>query len=362
MAKTIANVLVGVATLSIRQPNDAIAQWSKEHAYAGTWSAKLYKGGSGNAGSTCLEIDASGLGETLATWTTGCAANQYTYWHYFEALTANWVQVEFHFEDQTAGSEGWCDITAVPHQGHLGTAAWVQYDMVTDPVVGFGGWGEEGIGDNFFDWDLGDTVSSVEGTINALPEVDSASDWVLTRIRFELWEAESARSAWIDSIELNGVAYTIEPGGTAPGMTLSSPFTEVGYTEDGVKLEYTASEADVDVEEETFSIGRVITKETLAVTCNMAESSLYNIDKAMAGSVLSGSILTLGDGVNKTMNLKIAGTNPAGYIREILIPLATATGTVGMSYRKGEKTVVPVTFQALKPTTGKVCTIVDNAA
>lgn len=360
MAKTLANVLVGVAELGIRQPNDALAAWSSEHAHAGTHSAKLYKGGSGNAGSTHLQITPP-AGETLADWVIGCAANQYTFWYYYQAITRNWLQIEFRFEDPTPGSEGWVEITCVPHQGHLGTAVWAQYDLVTDPAVGFGGWGELGIGDNFFDWDLGDTIASVEGTINALPEVDNCSDWVLTRVRFELWEPEPAGAAWVDSIVLNGVAYTIEPGGTAPAMTLSSPFTEVGYTEDGVNIEYTADTADIEVEEETFPIDRVITKETVAITCNMAESSLFNIDKAMAGAVLVGSILKLGDGVNKTMNLRIAGTNPAGYNRQIFIPLATATGAVGMSYKKGEKAIVPVTFQALKGDEPAL-TIVDNAA
>lgn len=360
MAKTIANVLVGVAELGIRQPNDAIAEWDDEHAYAGLRSAKIRKTGSGAAGSTHLQITPP-VGETLANWVIGCAANQYTWWYYYQALTANWVQAEFRFEDPTAGSEGWVEITCVPHQAHLGTAVWAQYDLVADPVVGFGGWGELGIGNAFFDWDLGDTVSTVEGTINALPQVDNCSDWILTRVRFELWEAEPARSAWIDSVVLNGIAYTIEPGGTAPAMTLSSPFTEVGYTEDGVNLEYTADTADIEVEEETFPIDRVITKETVAITCNMAESSLFNIDKAMAGAVLVGSILTLGDGVNKTMNLRIQGTNPAGFTREIFVPLATATGAVGMGYKKGEKTIVPVTFQALKGDS-QALTIVDNAA
>ena len=357
---TKANVLVGVASLGIRQPNDAIAEWSSDHAYAGTYSAKLHKGGSGNAGSTHLQITPP-TGETLANWTTGCAASQYTFYYYYEATTANWVQFEFRFEDPTAGSEGWVEITCVPHQGHLGTAAWLQYDLASDPAVGFGGWGELGVGASFFDWDLGDTVSTVEATINALPEVSNASDWILTRVRLELWEASPERSAWVDSVELNGTTYTIEPGGTAPAMSLSSPYTDIGYTEDGVTMTYTAEEADIDVEEETFSIDRVITKETLEITCNMAEASLYNIDKAMAGSVLSGSILTLGAGVNKTMNIKLEGTNPAGFNRMILVPLATTTGAVGMSYRKGSKTIVPITFRALKGDSPAV-TIVDNAA
>lgn len=127
-------------------------------------------------------------------------------------------------------------------------------------------------------------------------------------------------------------------------------WTEVGYTEDGVTMEYTADTADIEVEEETVPLERVITKETIAVTCNMAETSLYNIDKAIAGSVLAGAVLTIGGGVNKEMSVKIVGstTHAAYTVVTILIPLATALGTVGMAYRKGEKTMVPVTFQALK--------------
>jgi len=360
MAKTIANVLVGEATLYVRQPNDALAVWSTDHAYAGSYAAKLYKGGSGNAGSTHLQITPP-TGETLANWTIGAAASEYTWYYYLEATTANWVQAEFRFEDPTAGSEGWVEITCAPHQNHLGTAGWLQYDLASDPVVGFGGWGEDGIGDAFSDWDLGDTVSSVEGTINGLGTVDNCSDWVLTRVRFELWEATPERSAWIDSVVLNNVAYTIEPGGTAPAISLSSAFTEVGYTEDGVSMEYAAEQADVKVHEETFPIDVALTGESLSVTCNMAEASLTNLNNAMAGAALSGSIITIGDGTNKTMNLKIEGTNPAGYLRAIHIPKASAGGTVGFSYKKGEKTIVPVTFKALKGDED-VCTIVDNAA
>ena len=140
-------------------------------------------------------------------------------------------------------------------------------------------------------------------------------------------------------------------------------YVEVGYTEDGVRLEYTADTADVDVEEETFSIGRVITKETLAVICNMAETSLYNIDKAIAGSSLAAATVTIGptggSSPIKEMSIKLTGIAPAGAVRTIEIPLATATGAVGQAYRKGEKTVVPVIFQALINGTNPAATIVD---
>ncbi len=353
MAKTIANVLTGVATLGIRQPNDAIAEWSTAQVYAGSYAVKLYKGGSGNAGSTHLQITPP-AGVTLATFTT--SITDYAFRHSLQAITANWVQMEFRFEDPN--SDAWVELTAVPQQSTLGTAVYAQETLADNTQSGYGGVGEGGA--SFFNFTLAD-LNLQEAAIDAEGVVDDASDWILERVRLELWEPEPERTCYIGSVTIAGVAYTIEPGGTAPAMSLSSPFVEVGYTEDGVTLEYTADEADIEVEEETFPIARVITKETVAITCNMAESSLYNIDKAIAGAVLSGSILTLGAGVNKTMNLKIAGINPAGFNREILIPLATSTGAVGMAYKKGEKTVVPVTFQALKGDSPAL-TIVDNTA
>jgi len=354
MALTIANVLVGVASLGIRQPNDAIAEWSTDqHQGAGTHSVKLYKGGSGNAGSTHLEIipPAGILGRGF---TAAIAANKYEYYHYCSAVTGNFAQVEWRFEDPD--SVGWAEITAIPLQNYLGTAAWVQQTSASADKVGYGGHKEDG--SSFFDWDLGDTLASVVATINALLAGDM-NNWILKRVRIELWEASPLRTMYVDTVKINDVSYTIEPGGTAPGMSLGSPYAEVGYTEDGVVFEYTADEMDIDVEEETFPINRVIAKETLAITCNMAESSLTNINNAIAGAVLAGSVVTLGDGINKTMNLKIAGTNPDGFNREIFVPLATSTGIVGMAYKKGEKTIVPVTIQALKGASD-VCTIVDN--
>ena len=354
MAKTIANVLTGVATLGIRQPNDAIAEWSTVQQFVGSYSAKLYKGGSGNNGSTHVEFNVATVGITMTAWTAAITTN--SFYHHCSAVTGNFAQFEFRFEDPD--SDAWVEITGVPLQTYLGTNAWVQTTLANDTQSGYGGVDEVGL--SIFDWALAD-LNLQQGFIEGVTTDGDCANWILSRIRLELWEATPERTCYIDSVEVMGVTYAIEPGATTPALSLSSPFTEVGYTEDGVTLEYTADEADIEVEEETFPIARVITKETVAVTCNMAESSLYNIDKAIAGAVLSGSILKLGAGVNKTMNLKIAGTNPAGFNREIFIPLATATGAVGMAYKKGEKTVVPVTFQALKGDSPAL-TIVDNAA
>ena len=138
-------------------------------------------------------------------------------------------------------------------------------------------------------------------------------------------------------------------------------YVEVGYTKDGVTLEYAAETMDIDVLASRFPIARPIVKETLSVKCNMSEGSLTNIDKAIAGSVLAGSVITIGGGVQKEMSIKIVGVNPAGFARTIEIPLATAVGTVGQAFKKGMETFIPVEFQALKGISD-VCTITDATA
>lgn len=356
MAKTIANVLTGVAALSIRYPNDAIAEWSEPGYLLLPQSAKLLKTGSGSPGSTHVQFTPP-TGITFLTAMANPGDYGFAYNNQVLGAIANWCQMELRFEDPN--SVGWVEVTSMPLQSRDGNGVWADLPMTaagTDTM--YGGIGETGT--SFFDPILANW-NAIRNDVDGEGVVDDPDDWILARVRVELWEPGPARYCYIGQVRIGGVDYEVTPGGTAPGMSLGSPFTEVGYTEDGVTIEYTADEADIEVEEETFPIDRVITKETLAITCNMAESSLHNIDKAMAGAVLVGSVLTLGDGVNKTMNLKIAGINPAGFTREILIPVATATGAVGMAYKKGEKTVVPVTFQALKGDS-PACTIVDNVA
>lgn len=359
MGKTIANVLVGVATLAIKSPySQAIAEWATAQKQAGSYSVKLYKDGTGSDGSTHVQFTPP-TGITLANWTTGIAAGAYAFYHHCSAVLGNFAQMEFRFEDPN--SDAWVEITWAGLQTYLGTAAWVSQTLLNTDLGGYGGVGELGV--SFFNWGPLTQMSGMEAAVNAEGAVDSASDWILSRVRLELWEATPARTCYIDTVKVNNVTYTMEPGGSAPALLLDPGYTELGYTKDGIDLEYNEDSADIDVDEETFPLKRPIIKERISIKCNLAEASMFNIDKAMGGASLdsTGKIITLGGGVQKEVALRITGTNPDGFTRTIHIPLATAVGGVAMPFKKGEMTVVPVEFQALKGN-GDVCTIVDNAA
>lgn len=356
--KTISNVLTGVAKLSVHNEHD-LAEWVKAFAHAGDYSAHLVKDELSTDRSTHVQFNPTLAALLFSTFQADILADNLTYhfWERTDGQVAYWAQWEFRFEE--VGGNGWVELTCAPHQAALfGELAFEQYVLDGGTCVcGYGGVTPNGT--SFFRWPVAGFLDAALGAVGAAPsimeEVEVAeagagagvANWVLVRSRLELWETGIARECWIDEVTIKGQLYPIEPGGASPGLVLSSPNVEIGYTEDGVTAEYTADESDIEVEEETFPIDRVITKETLAVTCNMAESSLFNMDKAMAGSVLAGNVITLGGGVNKLLNLTLEGFSPAGFKRTIYLPKANATGAVGMPYRKGEKTIVPVTFQAL---------------
>ena len=148
---------------------------------------------------------------------------------------------------------------------------------------------------------------------------------------------------------------------TTPGTVVGSVSTQFGFTEDGVTITYTPTVVDIDVEEETFSIARVLQKEEVMVTLNIAENSQIMYEIGMAGGLTGGaSVVDLGAGAMNTMALKITGTGPGATTRTIYIPYANPTGVVASSYRKGEKTITPLEFKAYQGVAGgDVVTITD---
>ena len=149
---------------------------------------------------------------------------------------------------------------------------------------------------------------------------------------------------------------------TTPGTASAGVTTEFGYTEDGVTLEYSADIADIEVEEETFPINRAITKESFQITCNLAENLLANLENAMAGGPTGGAgIVDLGGGAMRDMAMRFVGVAPAGTTRTVYIPYAHPVGTVGMAYKKGSKTLIPVAFKAYQGVSGADVVVITDA-
>lgn len=370
MGKTIKNVLVGVAVLEVGTP-DSRGEFSTEIVKSGkTYAAKLSKAGpdvGAYYGSTGVEFKPTLAQSALKISHLVALANTWGWWHYYDdRMVVNTYKEmgEYYFEDPN--SEAWVAVgTQQLAIGEAGTQAWNVNALSSGDMCGINGW-SPGVG-AFSDWSL-KALSALVSTIqDKATDISNAADWVLKRVRIELYESSPARSVYIDDVYLEGQAYSMEPGqaagaGTPKDLTFTGPFVEVGYTEDGVSVAHTTDTTDIEVEEETYAIANFITKENTEVTCNMAESSLQNLAIAMGGAafVPGQHIITLGAGVQKPISLKITGLTPAGFVRVIQIPKAVAVGSVGMSYRRAEKTIVPVTFRALKDTGRPAVTIFDN--
>lgn len=145
------------------------------------------------------------------------------------------------------------------------------------------------------------------------------------------------------------------------GYPVGGAYVDVGYTEDGVVMETTAETLDIRVMELTFPLKRVITGETAKFTCNLAQASLDNLNKAIPGGVLAASVLSVGGGVIKEMKAQFVGTNPAGFARTIVMALCTATAGPTISFKK-DKAVVPIVLEALDNGSDEPWVMTDSAA
>jgi hypothetical protein len=134
----------------------------------------------------------------------------------------------------------------------------------------------------------------------------------------------------------------------------------IGYTVDGVTLTVRTSFANIKVEEVAGTIIRRITDQEVDVTINIAEGTLDNLAMAIPGSSLAGAVITIGGDALSEFSMVLVGTDPAGAARTIALHHVNATGEVGIPFKKGEISVVPVTFSCLVHDLGDFGTITDS--
>ncbi len=140
----------------------------------------------------------------------------------------------------------------------------------------------------------------------------------------------------------------------------AAPVT-IGFTIDGVTMSIRTSFANIKVEEVNGTIIRKITDQEVDITINVAESTLDNLVIAIPGSHLGAGFITIGGDILQEYSLTLTGVGPTGgFIRTIVLNHVNATGDVGIPFKKGEISVVPITFSCLVHAAGDFGTITDT--
>ena len=136
----------------------------------------------------------------------------------------------------------------------------------------------------------------------------------------------------------------------------------IGYTLDGVNMTVKSEMAVVKAEEVNGPLIRTETGQEVEVTLNVMEGTLANLALAIPGSSLLTNVLTIGGGVLQLGRLTLVGLNPAGKARVIVLTEVNPVGEVGIPFKKGEASVVPITLSALIADTGVFGSLTDAAA
>jgi hypothetical protein len=211
------------------------AAWSTAQNHGGTYSALLSKISSASDVSTYVQF-VPNTGVTLADLGAATATPEWSWWHFTSVVQTNHSQMELRFTQPGGDPDIVLDVTAMPLQNYLGTAAWIEQSLVQDTTgllyygtnaAGTGySWETAGGGDNILK-----TVSGIIAAIraNTGADADAVLDaLVLTRVRIELWEGETARTSYIDDATIKGTNYDLEgptielePSSGVPGTTVT---------------------------------------------------------------------------------------------------------------------------------------------
>lgn len=162
----------------------------------------------------------------------------------------------------------------------------------------------------------------------------------------------------------SGVLYMAPKGTALPTLTslpITWPATWVasGYTDDGVDFVYTPTFKDINVDEELSPVQVLLTAEKMEVSLKMAETTLLNLTKAIAGSSLvqdsTTSTVYFGSASQASLQEWILGfEGPApgtGATRVIIVRRVLSKAAVSFKYQRKDKIVYAVKFEALADST-----------
>jgi len=113
------------------------------------------------------------------------------------------------------------DITVMPYQApYTGTGSWAECDLASDDATIIY-YGNDPTDYTSFGGTPVSDIADVEAAINAeaamTADGDNASNWVLTMVSVELWEA-GARTCYVDDVTIGGNVYNLEPNSYYSGF------------------------------------------------------------------------------------------------------------------------------------------------
>lgn len=149
-----------------------------------------------------------------------------------------------------------------------------------------------------------------------------------------------------------------EPLDTAILTTPTTPWIDLGGTQDGVEVSIEVSTSDLDADQVLDVPGTTITGRKITVGTNLAEPTLLNFARFMN---VADTLVTAGTGnVANTFEpsssilgfqpvyraLLLDGIAPGGFRRRIVFRRTVQSGTAKMAYKKGDQTLVPMEWTA----------------
>lgn len=149
------------------------------------------------------------------------------------------------------------------------------------------------------------------------------------------------------------------PGGNEGTQVDWSDFDQIGYTDDGIDLSYNPTFKDIKVDEEMAAVDSILDGEKATVTIKMAEATLANLNRAIAGSVYAtdaeGESVTVGSATKAQIQkfvIGFEGPAPNTNLTRVFIGYkARPTGNVGMKMQRADKVIIPVEFELLADST-----------
>jgi hypothetical protein len=157
-------------------------------------------------------------------------------------------------------------------------------------------------------------------------------------------------------IKGSGVLYVAPLGTSLPNLDGTIPvvwpsgWKAVGYTEDGVEIQYTPTFKDVVVDEEMAPIDNFLSAEKATVSAKLAEATLVNLQRAIAGSKLSSAsgspdkatTLKVGSSaLDNQVMLGFEGPAPSTQVTRIFIAYkAKAIGAIALKVQRTSQQVI----------------------